>query len=111
MTISSKALVKSKTLENSTTTQYTASNVTAVIESPTVTNVSASAATVSFWLVASGDSAADDNLIVDAKSIAAGATVTISALIGKVIESGDFLAASAGTASAITLNISGLEMT
>ena len=63
MTVTAKVLVPAKTIESSQTTQYTATNVRAIIDKFTATNYSASAVTVSVNLVTSGDSAASANLI------------------------------------------------
>jgi len=47
MTVTVKVLIPAKTAENSQTTQYTASNVTTIIDKFTATNYSASTFT---WL-------------------------------------------------------------
>ena len=57
MTVQVKVLVPAKTVENAQTTQYTATNVTTIIDKFTATNYSAAAATISVNLVTSAGSA------------------------------------------------------
>ena len=57
MTVTVKVLIPAKTAENSQTTQYTATNVTTIIDKFTATNYSATAATLSVNLVTAADTA------------------------------------------------------
>jgi hypothetical protein len=52
MAVSTRVLIPAKTVENTQTTQYTATNVTAIIDKFTATNYTATAATISVNLVA-----------------------------------------------------------
>jgi hypothetical protein len=110
MTVTVKNLVPSKQTENTQTTQYTASNVKAVIDKATVTNTSGSNATLSVNLVTSGDTAGNSNLIIDTQTVLSGETLALYALSGQVIESGGFISTLAGTASALTIRVSGREI-
>ena len=47
MAVSTRVLIPAKTAENTQTTQYTATNVTAIIDKFTATNYTATAATIS----------------------------------------------------------------
>lgn len=111
MTVTVKVLVPAKTAENSQTTQYTASGVTAIIDKFTATNYSASAATISVNLVTSGGSAGNDNLIVKSKTLQASETYTFPELVGHVLAPSGFISTIAGTASAINIRVSGREVT
>ena len=71
MTVTVKVLIPAKNAEASQTTQYSASNVTTIIDKFTATNYSASAATLSVNLVTLGDTAGNQNLITKAKTLAA----------------------------------------
>ena len=51
MTVIVKNIVPAKTVENAQTTQYTATNVTTIIDKFTATNYSVTAATISVNLV------------------------------------------------------------
>ncbi len=69
MTVLVKNLVPGKTVENVQTTQYTATNVTTIIDKFTATNYSATAATISVNLVTTAGSAGDINLITKTKTL------------------------------------------
>jgi len=110
MTVTVKVLIPAKIAENSQTTQYTATNVTTIIDKFTATNYSANAATISVNLVTSGDSAASANLVVKTKSIQPNETYTFPEVAGSALASGGFISTLAGTASAIAIRASGREI-
>lgn len=111
MTVSVKVLVPAKYAENSQTTQYTATGVTAIIDKFTATNISGSAATISVNLVTSAGSAGNTNLITKTKTLQASEVYTFPELVGQVLGAGDFISTLAGTASAINIRVSGREVT
>ena len=111
MTVTVKVLVPAKTAEAAQTTQYTATNVTAIIDKFTATNYSASAATISVNLVTLADTAGSQNLVVKAKSLTPGETYTFPEVVGHVLTIGGFISTIAGTASAINIRCSGREVT
>lgn len=111
MSVSVKVLVPAKTVENSQTTQYTATGVTAIVDKITATNYDASAATLSVNLVTSGGAASNDNLIVKAKTLQAGETYTFPEIVGQTLAPGGFISTLASAANAINLRISGREVT
>ena len=111
MTVTVKVLVPAKTVENTQTTQYTASGVTTIIDKFTATNYSASAATISVNLVTSSFSAGNNNLITKTKTLQPAETYTFPELVGQVLGSGDFISTIAGTASAVNIRVSGREVT
>ena len=111
MSVSIKVLIPAKTAENAQTTQYTATNVTAIIDKFTATNYSANAATISVNLIAASGSAGNDNLIVKTKTLQPAETYTFPELVGQVLQSGSFISTLAGTASAINSRASGREIT
>ena len=106
-----KVLVPAKFAENTQTTQYTATGVTALIDKFTATNISASAATISVNLVTLAGSAGNTNLITKTKTLAASEVYTFPELVGQVLGAGDFISTIAGTASAINIRVSGREVT
>lgn len=110
MAVVTKVLIPAKTAENVQTSQYTATNVTTIIDKFTATNYSATAATISVNLVASGGSAGNDNLIIKAKTLQPSETYTFPELVGQVIQAGGFISTLAGTASAINIRASGREI-
>jgi hypothetical protein len=110
MTVTVKVLIPAKTAEASQTTQYTASNVTTIIDKFTATNYSATAATLSVNLVTSGDTAGNQNLITKAKTLAASEVYTFPEIVGQVLIAGGFISTIAGTATAINIRASGREV-
>ena len=111
MAVSVKVLVPAKFAENTQTTQYTATGLTAIIDKFTATNISGSAATISVNLVTLAGSAGNTNLITKTKTLAASEVYTFPELVGQVLGAGDFISTIAGTASAINIRVSGREVT
>jgi hypothetical protein len=111
MAVVIKVLIPAKEAEGSQTAQYTAVNCRAVIDKFTATNTSASNATLSVNLIPNAGAAGDDNLIVDANSIAPGQTYTFPELVGQVLDSGSFISTLASAANALTIRSSGREIT
>ena len=111
MAVSVKVLVPAKYAENTQTTQYTATGVTAIIDKFTATNISGSAATISVNLVTVAGSAGNTNLITKTKALQASEVYTFPELVGQVLAAGDFISTVAGTASAINIRVSGREVT
>lgn len=110
MTVTVKVFIPAKTAENSQTTQYTATGVTALIDKFTATNYNTAAATISVNLVTSADTAGNQNLIVKTKTLQAGETYTFPELVGAALAPGGFISTIAGTASAINIRANGREV-
>jgi len=106
-----KVLVPAKYAENTQTTQYTATGVTTIIDKFTATNITGTAATISVNLVTVAGTAGNTNLITKTKTLQASEVYTFPELVGQVLGIGDFISAVAGTASAITIRVSGREVT
>ena len=111
MTVTVKNLVPGKTVEDVQTTQYTATNVTTIIDKFTATNYSATAATISVNLVTNAGSAGNDNLITKTKTLQPSEVYTFPELVGQVLNPGGFISTIAGTASSINMRVSGREVT
>lgn len=111
MTVTVKVLVPAKNVENTQTTQYTATGVTAIIDKFTATNYTATAATISVNLVTVAGSAGNSNLITKTKTLQASEVYTFPELVGQVLGVGDFISTIAGTATAINMRVSGREVT
>ena len=111
MTVTVTVLVPAQTANNSQSTVYTATGVTAIIDKFTATNYSASAATISVNLVTGGGTAGNNDLIVKTRTLQAGETYTFPELVGHVLRPGGFISTLAGTASAINIRVSGREVT
>ena len=110
MAVNVKVLIPAKIAENTQTTQYTAQNVSAIIDKFTATNYSASAATLSVNLVTQFDSSGNQNLIIKQKTLLPSETYTFPALVGHVLQAGGFISTLASAASAINIRSSGREV-
>ncbi len=111
MAITVSNIIPAKQAENTQTTQYTATNVTTVIDKFTVTNTSAGAVTFSLNIVASGDSPGNSNLIINTRSIGVNETYACPELIGHALISGNFISTIAGAATSLTIRATGREIT
>lgn len=110
MAVTVKALIAPLQLQNAQTTQYTASSVRAIIDKATVTNTDTVNRTFSVNLVQSGGTASNSNLIIDDKTVTPGETYLCPELVGQVIEPGSFISTIASAGSALTLRVSGREV-
>jgi hypothetical protein len=110
MTVTVKVLVPAKIVEAAQTTQYTANNVTTIIDKFTATNYSATAAAISVNLVTVAGSAGNLNLISKTKTLQPTEVYTFPELVGQVLNPGDFISTLAGTATAINMRVSGREV-
>ncbi len=110
MAVSVKVLIPAKIAESAQTSQYTATNVTALIDKFTATNYSAGAETLSVNLVTAAGTAGNLNLIVKTKSLQPGETYTFPELVGSALANGGFISTIASSATAITIRASGREI-
>lgn len=110
MAVNVKVLIPAKIAENTQTTQYTASGVTALIDKFTATNYGAATATISVNLVTVTDSAGNQNLIVKTKSLQPAETYTFPEIVGAALAPGGFISTIASAASSITIRSSGREI-
>jgi len=110
MTVTVKVLIPAKQAENAQTTQYTATNVKAIIDKFTVTNTSANNVTFSCNLVTVSGSAGASNLIIDARTIVPDETYTCPELVGQALDVGGFISTLAGAGTSLTIRASGREI-
>lgn len=112
MTVTAKCLLEAKYASDSATTEYTAPlNTKAIIDKFTATNVDSGAVTITVYIVPSGGTATDSNMIIKAYSISAGATQDFSSLQNQILNTGDFISILASVASKMVIRISGREVT
>lgn len=77
------------------------------IAAATVSNPTGGAVTLTLWIVPSGGSASDANILYDEHSVATTTEpVGLSGLVGQTLNSGDALHAVASAATSLTLHIS-----
>jgi len=111
MAVTVKNIIPPKIAEAAQTTQYTATNVTTIIDKFTATNYSAVPATISVNLVTLAGSAGDLNLVTKLKTLAASEVYTFPEIVGQVLAVGSFISTIAGTAASISIRASGREVT
>lgn len=111
MTVTVKTLVPPKQLEATQTTQYTATSAKALIDKATVTNTDTVNRTFSVNIVQSGGSATNANLIIDDRTVVPGETYLCPELIGHELDPGAFISTVASATTALTLRVSGREIT
>jgi len=111
MTVTVKVLIPAKTAEATQSTQYTANNVTTIIDKFTATNYSATAANISVNLITAADTAGNQNLIVKTKTLQPAETYTFPEIVGAALAPGGVISTIAGTASAINIRSNGREIT
>jgi len=111
MTVTVKVLVPPLQMQNSQTTQYTATAAKAIIDKATVTNTDTVNRTFSVNLVTSGGSPGNSNLVIDDRTVVPGETYLCPELVGQALESGGFISTIASAATALTLRVSGREIT
>jgi hypothetical protein len=110
MTVTVKVLIPAKQAENAQTTQYTATNVKAIIDKFTVTNTSGNNVTFSCNLVTVSGSAGASNLIIDTRTIVPDETYTCPELVGQALDVGVFISTLAGAGTSLTIRASGREI-
>jgi hypothetical protein len=110
MAVLTRVLISAKTAEATQTTQYTATNVTTIIDKFTATNYDTVARTISVNLVALSGSAGNDNLIVKTKTLQPSETYTFPELVGQVLSNGNFISTIASTGTSINIRASGREI-
>lgn len=111
MTVTVDDIIPAKEAENVQTTQFTSTNVKTIIDKFTATNTSGVAITLSINLVTIGGAAGNDNLIVQAQSVAAGATYISAEIVGHTLDVGGFISTIASAATGLTIRASGRIVT
>lgn len=107
MSVFAQAIINSKYAENVTTTEYTSSNITTIIDKFTVTNISGSAATLTVHIVPDQQFTSNANMIIKTLSVAASATTDIAGLKGHVLAPGDYIRVLASAADSLVIRASG----
>lgn len=111
MAVTVKNIIPRKQIENVQTAQYTAQGVTTIIDKFTVTNTSGANVAVSVNLVANGDTAGNQNLVLATRTLSPNETYTCPELVGQVLQAGGFISTLAGAATSLTVSASGREIT
>jgi hypothetical protein len=110
MAVQVKVLIPAKIAEATQTTQYTATNVSTIIDKFTATNYDTSARTISINLVTSLDTAGNNNLVIKSKTLLPSETYTFPELVGHILAPGGYISTLASTGTAINIRASGREV-
>jgi len=111
MTVTVKTLVPPKQLEATQTTQYTATSARAIIDKATVTNTDTVNRTFSVNLVQAAGTASNSNLVIDERTVVPGETYQCPELVGQTLDPSAFISTIASAATALTMRVSGREIT
>ena len=111
MAVTVVLIIPAKLAEDAQTAQYTSSNAVTVIDKFTGTNTSANNETISVNIVPSGGTAADENLIVDTRTIAPQETYTFPELVGHALVNGSSISTISSSATAIVIRATGRVIT
>ena len=110
MTVIATVLIPAKIAEGVTTTQYIATNVTALIDKFTATNFSGASTQITVYLVTSGDTPGDQNAIVKARTLAAGETYIFPEIVGSAILASGYISTLCGDGASVAIRASGREI-
>lgn len=111
MAVTPKPLIPAKDAEAAQTTQYVASNGTAIIDKFTGTNHDTVSRKLTVNLVTAAGAAGPANIATKDKQLAAGETYTFPEIVGHILGPGDFISTIADAAAAISIRASGREVT
>lgn len=111
MTVESIVVISSQRVPDTPGAMYTSTNRKTIVDMCTITNTTASPATVDIWVVPASGSQDDTNLIVKNKSIAAAECWLAEGIIGRRLGIGEQLVLEAGTANALTIRAEGRGIT
>jgi hypothetical protein len=110
MAVIATVLIPAKIAEEVPTTQYTAANVTAIIDKFTATNFSDAATFITINLVTSGGVAGDNNVIVSTRTLSPNETYIFPEIVGSVILAGGYISTLCGDGASVTIRASGREI-
>ena len=111
MTVVAKPLVQTKYAESVQTVQYTVSGGRVSIDRFVATNNSASAAEFSIWIVPNGQALSGANRVLYARELLSKESYSCPEACGQWLENGDQIVTLASMAGAISIRISGREVT
>jgi len=112
VSVTPKGLISAKYASDTDTTEYTSpADTKTIIDKFTATNNDASDRTLTVNIVPNGGTLGNDNLIMIATSIAAGATRDFSELQNQILNDGDSVSVVASVASMVIIRMSGRAST
>lgn len=107
-----KTLIAGSQLTASASTYYLApANTKAIIHNMTLANPTASSVTATVHVVDTGASETSSNIVISARTVAAGETYKCPEVVGKTISATGTIRAYAGSVSSISIMAHGVEVT
>lgn len=111
MTVTAKVLFETAQIPNANTDLYAApANTRTILDKMVVTNPTAGALTFTVFLIPAAGAAGAANTVINAQSIAAGASYLCPEVVGHVLAAGDKITAIASAATSLVARISGREV-
>lgn len=110
MSVTPKVLVAPVLLVVGTTDRYTAP-VATIIDKATVTNTDTVNRNFTVYLVSSGTGVSTTNILVDAVNVVPGETYLCPELVGQILNPGDKITTEASAANALSMRVSGRQVT
>jgi hypothetical protein len=110
MAVIATVLIPAKFAETAPTTQYTAANVTTIIDKFTATNISSAATQIAVNLVTAGDTPGDNNAVVTSRTLSPNETYIFPEIVGSVILPGGYISTRCEAYPAVTIRASGREI-
>ena len=110
--ITYQKLIAGSQLTATAATYYTApANTKARIDNMTLTNTTANAVTATVHVISAGATETALNMIISARTLAAGETYNCPEAVGKVMLATGTIRAFAGSATSISIQADGIEIT
>ena len=103
-TVSPKTITSAQLTTSAATYYLTPANTKAIIKKLTFTNSTATAQTVTVYLVPSGGTSGVTNILVSGRTVAPGETYECFEAQGQTFQAAGFLQAKSDAATAITIN-------
>ena len=110
MSVIATVLIPAKVINTTVDTQYTASNVTAIIDKFTATNFDTSATQITVHLVTAGDTPSDSNAVVTSRTLSPNETYIFPEIVGSAILAGGYIATLCEAYPAVAIRASGREI-
>lgn len=113
MAVTPKALVEGTLIpsDSAGTTLYTCPTNATIIDKCTVTNLDPNPQTFTLAIVPPGGTAGDSNRIIRLKTLQYRECYTCPEIVGQILNTGDFVSAYSTLATALSIRISGREVT
>lgn len=111
MAITPKKIVAAQQLTTVIATYYTTpSAIVTIVDKFTLTNTTSAAITATVYMVDASGTAGASECLISARTLASGETYTCPEIVGHILNHGDTIQALASANSALTVRISGREV-